>query len=176
MRNYELSFMFFLLIKQTNYFCFSKHDLVREYRILERKIAAKSKNMWNVLGSMALRPAKKGNSLAELLDQEEVDLVALEKDHENQLLGTYANTRLKGKPVYKCPEPDFDLAELATGEVESEFLRVPIGVLRAKRSIQEQVVEDMILELFSKKSIFSLLDILFVDMYEDSQIFEEALK
>ena len=45
--------------------------------------------------------------------------------------------------------------------------------LRNKRTIQQKVVEFMILRIFSKQSIFSLVDILFKDMKEDYKAIEK---
>ena len=42
-------------------------------------------------------------------------------------------------------------------------------LLVKKRTIQVKIVEYMVLKLFSKQSIFSLVDILFKDMFEDSK-------
>lgn len=39
--------------------------------------------------------------------------------------------------------------------------------IASKRTIQSKLVEYMVLNMFSKKSVFSLVDILFKDMYED---------
>ena len=44
--------------------------------------------------------------------------------------------------------------------------------LRLKRSVQNKIVEHMVLKLFSKQSIFSLVDILFKDMKEDYKLIE----
>lgn len=48
--------------------------------------------------------------------------------------------------------------------------------LRAKRTIQDKIVEFMVLKLFSKQSIFSLIDILFKDMNEDYKIFDPPIE
>ena len=44
--------------------------------------------------------------------------------------------------------------------------------LREKRSPQEELVDFMLTEIFSKKTIFSLVDILFKDMREDYKMIE----
>ena len=48
--------------------------------------------------------------------------------------------------------------------------------LRGKRTIQDKIVEFMVLKLFSKQSIFSLIDILFKDMNEDYKIFDPPIE
>ena len=45
-----------------------------------------------------------------------------------------------------------------------------------KRNVQTKVVEFLVLKLFSKESIFSLLEILFKDMTSDHKIFDNAYK
>lgn len=45
--------------------------------------------------------------------------------------------------------------------------------LRNKRTTQQKLVEFMILKIFSKQSIFSLVDILFKDMKEDYKMIEK---
>ena len=47
--------------------------------------------------------------------------------------------------------------------------KVQLPDLRRKRSIHQKVREFMVLKLFSKKSIFTLVDILFNDMKEDQK-------
>ena len=54
----------------------------------------------------------------------------------------------------------------------ADSYKVQKVTLRAKRTIQEKIVEFMVLKLFSKQSIFSLIDILFKDMNEDYKIFD----
>lgn len=44
--------------------------------------------------------------------------------------------------------------------------------LRKKRTIQSKIVEQMIISMFTKESIFSLIEILFKDMDEDHKIFD----
>lgn len=46
--------------------------------------------------------------------------------------------------------------------------------LRKKRTIQNKVVEYLTLKLFSKQSIFYLVDILFKDMKDDYKLLEET--
>lgn len=64
----------------------------------------------------------------------------------------------------KCQyeETDYD-----PNSVTHDKYKVQLPDLRRKRSIQQKVVEFMVLKLFSKKSIFTLVDILFKDMKED---------
>lgn len=49
-------------------------------------------------------------------------------------------------------------------------------LLVKKRTIQVKIVEYMVLKLFSKQSIFSLVDILFKDMFEDSKKLKEEVE
>jgi len=56
---------------------------------------------------------------------------------------------------------------------DKETFKVDLASLRPKRSAQNKVVEYMILELFSKQSIFSLIDILFNDMSDDYKLIEK---
>lgn len=46
--------------------------------------------------------------------------------------------------------------------------------LRSKRTVQNKLVEHAILKMFSKHTIFSLVDVLFKDMKQDYKIYEEA--
>ena len=55
---------------------------------------------------------------------------------------------------------------------EKEF-HVEIPEIHKKRSVQAKIVEFMVLQLFTKQSIFSLIDMLFKDMNEDAKIFIE---
>jgi hypothetical protein len=48
--------------------------------------------------------------------------------------------------------------------------------LRQKRSVQEKMVEYLVLSLFSRESVFSLLDILFKDMTYKNRIYDQAMK
>lgn len=58
------------------------------------------------------------------------------------------------------------------GEITPETFLVDLALLRPKRTIQQKIVEFMVLKLFCKQSILSLIDILFKDMKEDYKIFE----
>lgn len=54
--------------------------------------------------------------------------------------------------------------------------KISLPILRNKRTIQEKIVEFMILKIFQKQSIFSLIEILFKDMNEDYKDFEPDLE
>lgn len=56
--------------------------------------------------------------------------------------------------------------------VENFIVELPD--LRAKRTVQNKVVEYLTLRLFSKQSIFYLVDILFKDMKDDYKLLEVA--
>jgi len=63
----------------------------------------------------------------------------------------------------------FDSKENLKSNLRPEDYQVEVVTLRRKRTLQQKIVEQMVLKLFSKQSIFSLVDILFGDMYEDSK-------
>ena len=94
------------------------------------------------------------------------------------LLGAFANTiNLKTKqPLKKCLDQSFLRSHPLDGMKPPELskIRVPISVLKQVPTVQESVVEFMILKMFRTDSIFSLLDILFADMQSDTEIFAEA--
>ena len=69
------------------------------------------------------------------------------------------------------PKCEYKKAQRGTITAENYF--VDLVTLRNKRTIQQKIVEFMILKLFSKQSIFSLMDILFKDMREDYRIYEQ---
>lgn len=58
------------------------------------------------------------------------------------------------------------------GPVTPDNYQVDVPVLREQQSVQSMLVEYMVMKLFSRQSIFSLIDILFKDMKEDYKIFE----
>lgn len=55
-----------------------------------------------------------------------------------------------------------------------ENFKVQNPDLRHKRTIQQKVVEKMVLSLFSQESIFTLVDILFKDMNADYKTIENT--
>ena len=55
----------------------------------------------------------------------------------------------------------------------AESFKIDMVTLRNKRTIQQKIVEYMLLRIFSKQSIFSLVDILFKDMKEDYKAIEK---
>lgn len=65
----------------------------------------------------------------------------------------------------KCEREDFEPVNRTLKD--HIYFRVQMADIYQKRSIQSKLVEHLVLNLFSKKSVFSLVDILFKDMYED---------
>lgn len=112
------------------------------------------------------------------------DIVKLHIKHEKILLAggpeyknvvkinnPYLDEDLKpdGPWRYKCGYMGFDSKENLKSNLRPEDYQVEVVTLRRKRTLQQKIVEQMVLKLFSKQSIFSLVDILFGDMYEDSK-------
>lgn len=70
-------------------------------------------------------------------------------------------------PEDKKPKCQYEEVDYNPNKVTHENYKVQLPDLRKKRSIQQKVVEFMVLKMFSQKSIFTLVDILFKDMKED---------
>jgi len=73
---------------------------------------------------------------------------------------------------HKCEPENVKLAEGADLTHKNFFVETP--TLRRKRTVQNKLVEYAILKMFSKQTIFSLVDVLFKDMKQDYKIYEEA--
>ena len=71
-------------------------------------------------------------------------------------------------PMRKCQYEDAQMTD------NYENFKVQLPDLRHKRTIQQKVVEKMVLSLFSQESIFTLVDILFKDMKEDYKTIENT--
>mmetsp|Transcript_20800 Transcript_20800/g.32075 ORF Transcript_20800/g.32075 Transcript_20800/m.32075 type:complete len:122 (+) Transcript_20800:4430-4795(+) len=69
---------------------------------------------------------------------------------------------------FKCEFESHTYKEKMT---EKNF-QVDMPVLRQRRTVQAKIVEFMVLKMFSRQSIFSLVDILFKDMNEDYKAIE----
>mmetsp|Transcript_483 Transcript_483/g.485 ORF Transcript_483/g.485 Transcript_483/m.485 type:complete len:82 (+) Transcript_483:365-610(+) len=57
-------------------------------------------------------------------------------------------------------------------DLTAKTICIPVARLREKRTVQHKIVEFLVLKLFSRQSIFSLVDVLFKDMKEDYKLIE----
>lgn len=73
---------------------------------------------------------------------------------------------------HKCELENVKPAEGTDLTHKNFFVETP--TLRRKRTVQNKLVEYAILKMFSKQTIFSLVDVLFKDMKQDYKIYEEA--
>ena len=118
---YEISLTFFTVLQQANNFLFSDFNIMANHLMNEAKIAIKAENKLNKRRG---GPIKKLPPVSELLKESEV--------------GPW-------KP--KCQYEEFDYKG---AQKTPENYHVSLVTLRAKRTIQEKIVEFMVLKLFSK--------------------------
>ena len=80
----------------------------------------------------------------------------------------FLNNKNEWQLKCKLKNMEYDLSKLTKFN-----FHVEIPEIHKKRTCQQKIVEEMVLKLFTKQSIFSLIDMLFKDMNEDAKIFDK---
>lgn len=134
---FEIATTFHTIVFQTNYFMFSKLNVLDLH-------VEKERELYN-------RHRLTGNCQMPLCIVEENE---------------------KGPWKLKC---EFD--EHQYNQPISKYnYQVDMPLVREKRTVQNKIVEQFLLQIFSKKSIFSLVDILFKDMEEDYKSVQKSIQ
>jgi hypothetical protein len=123
-------------------------------------------------------------NIAELYQEKELEIVLKTHDKFSKKKKNEINDEVREKAKKELP-PSLQIDRSEKGPwrlkclhdksiinkegCEPSDYRVQISELRKKRTIQSKIVEYFVLKLFSKQSIFSLVDIIFKDMHNDHE-------